>query len=108
MEYDKKTSNSADAYRLIGKVSPKERDEIVTLFERKNGLVELVRSLAEADDDVLKNSYFYEKIIADMGKTSTKYQQWWDHYAKLYQWESISGYTWEINFETCQVFLQKV
>ncbi|MDR3566091.1 MAG: CXXX repeat peptide modification system protein [Negativicutes bacterium] len=93
--------------RLIGKVTPKERDEIQALFERRNGLVELIRSLAETDDEVLKNGYFYEKIVADMGKTTTRHQQWWDRCAKQYQWESVSGYIWEIDFEACQIFLRK-
>jgi CXXX repeat modification system protein len=92
---------------MIGKVTPKERDEISSLFERKNGLTELVRALAEADDELLKNSYFYEKIIADMGRTTTKHQQWWDRCSIQYQWEIASGYLWEIDFETCHIFLRK-
>ena len=108
MEDDKKTSKNSVDKRLVGKVTLKERDEILALFERKNGLVELVHALAEANDEALKNSYFYEKIIADMGKTVTKYQQWWDNRVKLYQWKNIPGYVWEINFDSCQVFLKKM
>jgi CXXX repeat modification system protein len=92
----------------IGKVTPKERDEIQALFERKNGLAELIKALVETDDEVLKNSHFYEKIVADMGKTTTKHQQWWDRCAEQYQWESISGHIWEIDFETCHIFLRKI
>jgi len=108
VEDDKKTSKNSVDQRLVGKVTLKERDEILALFERKNGLVELVHALAEADDEALKNSYFYEKIIADMGKTATKYQQWWDNRVKLYQWKNIPGYVWEINFDSCQIFLKKM
>lgn len=108
MEDDKKTGNGSDIRRLVGKVTLKERNEILALFERKNGLIELAHSLAAADDEALKNSYFYEKLVADMGETTTKYQQWWDKRAKIYQWENVSGCGWEINFETCQVFFQKV
>jgi CXXX repeat modification system protein len=107
VEEDKKIGNDIVDKRLVGKVTLKERDEILALFERKNGLVELVHALAQTDDEALKNSYFYEKIIADMGKTATKYQQWWDTRVKLYQWENIPGYVWEINFDSCQVFLTK-
>lgn len=94
--------------KRIGKVTLKERDEIAALFERKNGLSELIRTLVENDDEALKNSYFYEKIIADMGQTTTKHQLWWDRCAKQYQWENIDGYLWEIDFETCHIFLRKV
>ena len=93
--------------RRIGKVTPQERDEISFLFERKNGLIELSKALAADDDEVLKNSYFYEKIIADLGATTTKHQQWWDRCAKQYGWEGACGYVWEIDFETCHIFLKK-
>ena len=93
--------------KIVGKVSYEERDEIQVLFERKNGLVELVRSLAEADDEVLRNSHFYERIVADMGKTITSYQQWWSEKARRYGWEKTEGYQWELNFDTCHVFLRK-
>ena len=99
--------NGSGNRRLVGKVTPQERDEILALYERKNGLNELIRSMAEADDEALKNSYFYEKVIADMGKTITSFQQWWVRREKQYQWENISGYEWEIDFESCQIFLQK-
>lgn len=107
MELDKKAGCDCDSRSLIGKVTPRERDEILALFERKNGLTELAHSLAEADDDVLKNSYFYNKLVTDMGKTLAKYQQWWDDQAKVHQWEKGAGEAWEINFDTCQVFLRK-
>lgn len=107
MEFDAKTCDCPGDSRLVGKVTPKERDEILSLFERKNGLIELARSLAESDDEVLKNCYFYEKLVADMGKTAVNYQQWWDNRIKQYQWEDVCGYVWEINFDTCQVFLRK-
>ena len=107
MGQDNKMGCSCDIRRLAGKVTPKERDEILALFERKNGLIELARSLAEADDEALKNTYFYEKLVADMGKTAIKYQQWWDDRVKLHQWENVCGYSWEIDFDSCQVFLIK-
>ena len=93
--------------KIVGKVSYEERDEIQALFERKNGLTELVRSLAEADDEVLRNSHFYERIVADMGKTVTGYQQWWSDKARIYGWDKIEGYQLELNFDTCQIFLRK-
>ena len=107
MEHDNKTGCCCENRRLAGKVTPKERDEILALFERKNGLIELARSLAESDDEALKNTYFYEKLVEDMGKTASKYQKWWDDRVKIYQWENVSGYSWEIDFDSCQVFLIK-
>ena len=92
---------------LVGRVTAKARDEILMLFERKNGLAELAHALAEADDEALKNCYFYNKLIMDMGKTMTNYQQWWNKQAQLHQWVKEDGEAWEIDFDTCQVFLRK-
>ena len=108
MDCIKKADNGNDDKRFVGKVTTKERDEILALFERKNGLAELTYSLASADDEALKNTYFYEKLVADMGETATKYQLWWDKRAKLYQWEEVCGSVWEIDFDSCQVFSRKL
>ena len=93
--------------KLVGKVTYKERDEILALFERKNGLIELTRALAEADDELLKNGHFYEKIIADLGKTCTRHEEWWGDRARHYQWERAEGHCWEIDFESGRIFLKK-
>lgn len=85
--------------KLVGQVTPEERDEIQRLFERRNGLNELAM-IVTADNDAL-----YEKLVADMGETGTKFQQWWDTMANQYQWESVENGNWEINFETCEIFL---
>lgn len=85
--------------KLVGLVTPEERDEIQRLFERRNGLNELAM-IVTADNDAL-----YEKLVADMGETGTKFQQWWDTMANQYQWESVENGNWEINFETCEIFL---
>lgn len=85
--------------QLIGQVTAGERDEIRRLFERRNGLTELAK-IVTAD-----NGELYEKLVADMGETSTRFQQWWDAMAAKYAWESREGGHWEINFDTCEIFL---
>ncbi len=85
--------------KLIGQVTPDERSEILALFERRNGLNELAKILT-AD-----NVELYEKLVKDMGETGTKFQQWWDRMAERYQWESVENGNWEINFDTCEIFL---
>ena len=42
-----------------------------------------------------------------MGQTSTKFQQWWDSMSQKYDWESTDGGNWEIDFETCDIYLVK-
>ena len=87
------------AKKLVGQVTPAERSEIQRLFERRNGLNELAKILT------VDNTELYERLITDMGETGTKFQQWWDRMANQYGWESAPDGNWEINFETCEIFL---
>lgn len=85
--------------RLIGKVTPGERDEIQALFERRNGLEELTRIVTA------ENTALYEKLVKDLGATGTRFRQWWDNAAAKYQWENAESGNWEIDFGTCDIFL---
>lgn len=84
--------------KIVGTVTIEERDEIQSLFERKNGLIELAKIIDNSNE-------LYEKLVADMGNTSTKFQQWWDNMSTKYNWESVENGNWEINFETCDIYL---
>lgn len=85
--------------KLVGQVTPEECDEIQMLFERRNGLNELAKILTS------DNAELYEKLVKDMGETSTKFQNWWTRMSQKYQWESSEDGNWEINFDTCEIFL---
>ena len=64
--------------KKVGQVTPEERNEIQTLFERRNGLNELAKILTS------DNTELYEKLVKDMGDTTTKYQNWWNRMASKY------------------------
>ena len=83
----------------VGQVTPAEKDEIQALFERRNGLSELAK-IVTADNEEL-----YEKLVKDLGVTGMKFQQWWDSMSAKYQWESVEGCNWEIDFDTCDIYL---
>lgn len=85
--------------KLVGKVTPEEKAEIQNLFERKNGLLELAKILT------VENGDLYEKLVKDIGETSTKFQKWWDEKSKKYNWESHPNGNWEIDFQTCEITL---
>lgn len=87
---------------VVGKVTAEERDKIKLLFERKNGLNELFRSLNDPKHPL------YDRIVRDMGETSTKFQKWWDEKSIKYKWKSAKNGHWEINFNTCEITLVKV
>ena len=80
--------------KIVGSVTEQEKNEIQTLFERRNGLNELAMILT-ADNDAL-----YEKLVKDMGETGANFQDWWNRMSEKYQWESAENGHWEINFET--------
>lgn len=83
----------------VGQVTPEERNEIQQLFERRNGLNDLAKILTP-DNDAL-----YQKLVKDMGETGTKFQNWWDRMSQQYNWKSIPNGHWEINFDSCEIFL---
>lgn len=87
--------------KCVGCVSEQERDEIRKLFERKNGLSELAKIIT-AD-----NNELYERIVMDLGETSVRFQNWWNDMSQKYNWESKENFMWEINFDTCEIFLAK-
>ncbi len=88
-----------EVMKKVGQVTPEERDEILKLFERKNGLTELAKILT------VDNGELYEKLVKDMGETGTKFKKWWDDKAQKYGWESHPKGNWEINFQTCEITL---
>lgn len=85
--------------KLVGKVTEEEKNEILSLFERRNGLNELAKIIT------VDNEGLYEKLVKDMGDTGLKFQKWWDDMAVKYQWESDEEGSWEINFDTCEINL---
>ena len=64
--------------KLVGQVTVEEKNEIQTLFERRNGLNELAK-IVTAD-----NADLYEKLVKDLGETGTKCQNWWERMAEKY------------------------
>lgn len=83
----------------VGKVTPQERDEIKRLFERRMGLVELAKIVNASDTEL------YDRLVTDLGDNSTKLQQWWDNMSEKYDWESSDEGNWEIDFQTCIIYL---
>lgn len=85
--------------KIIGRVTEEEKNEIQALFERRNGLNELSQILT------VENEALYEKLVKDLGETGAKFQNWWNRMGEKYNLESAEGGNWEINFETCEIYL---
>ncbi|MEQ3145609.1 CXXX repeat peptide modification system protein [Phocaeicola coprocola] len=88
--------------KVVGRVTEEEKNEIMHLFERRNGLNELAKVLSPDNEEL------YEKLVKDLGETSTKFHQWWEHMAAKYQWEGTETGSWEINFQTNEIVLINV
>lgn len=86
--------------KLVGTVTEEEKNEILALFERRNGLSEISKILTA------ENEALYERLVKDVGATATKFQRWWDDMAHKYQWEKDDSKRWEIDFDTCEIFLR--
>lgn len=83
----------------IGNVSVEERNEIQALFERRNGLNELAKLITPNNDNL------YNKIVKDLGETASKFQNWWNDMSNKYAWESSPNGHWEIDFNSCKIYL---
>ena len=85
--------------KIIDRVTEEEKNEIQALFERRNGLNELSQILT------VENEALCEKLVKDLGETGAKFQNWWNRMGEKYNWESIEGGNWEIDFDTCNIYL---
>lgn len=83
----------------VGRVSEEERNEIQSLFERRNGLNELAQILTVENEDL------YNRLVKDLGETSSKFQNWWNRMGAKYNWESVENGNWEIDFQNCVIYL---
>ena len=90
---------------LLGLVTEQEKEEIQKLFERKSALQEIIPSLNSGLLTAEQTDELYEKVIIDMGKTNTNFHQWWNDKAKQYNWKSVENASWNIDFETNEIFL---
>lgn len=85
--------------KIVGKVTPEERDTIKSLFERQNGLSELAKIIS------IENIQLYDKLVKDIGENSMNFQNWWKKMSEKYQWEDAPNGNWEIDFDTCAISL---
>ncbi len=83
----------------VGRVTEQERDEIQMLFERRNGLNELAQILTADNEDL------YNRLVKDLGETSSKFQSWWNRMETKYNWEAAENGNWEIDFQNCVIYL---
>ncbi|MDR1201030.1 MAG: CXXX repeat peptide modification system protein [Tannerellaceae bacterium] len=87
--------------KRIGQVSEQEKEEIRALSNRKNALIELSKMI-EVND---ANRPQYEKLVKDIVEATICFQQWWNDMETKRQWKKHPAETWEIDFQTNDVYL---
>lgn len=85
--------------KKVGIVTFEERDEIQKLYKRHSGLTDLAKIIS------VDNVELYEKVVCDLGETNIMFQDWWNKKGEKYKWESADNGRWQINFETCYIYL---
>ncbi len=85
--------------KLVGQVTLEEKNEIQTLFERRNGLNDLAKIITADNVDL------YEKVVKDLGETGSNFQKWWDDMSQKYLWEGTENGSWEIDFNNGDIYL---
>ncbi len=92
---------------IVGIVTEEEKNEVMMLFERKVGIEELAATL---ESDLLsdeKKEIMLDKMVSELGKVKLNLQAWWDKMFEKYNWKSVEGYSWNIDFQTREIILTK-
>lgn len=92
---------------IVGIVTEEEKNELMILFERKLGVEELTATLESNLLSPDKMLDMKNKIADELERGTGNLQHWWDKMHEKYNWKSIEGYNWTIDFKTCEIYLSK-
>lgn len=92
---------------IVGIVTEEEKNEVMMLFERKIGIEELSATLESELLSDEKKEIMLDKMISELGKAKLNLQTWWDKMFEKYNWKSVEGYSWNIDFQTREIILTK-
>lgn len=91
----------------LGLVTETERNEIYDLMNEKGALESLFLTLWRVHDFDVNSSFeqLYKRIVSDMKEVKRQIETWWKKVATKYNWEYEPNDTWNIDFETYEIFL---
>lgn len=90
---------------LIVKITEEERDTISDINEKLNSLTSLSRTLCEENVVYNENSDFYSRIVEDMNKARTEYNNWWKEISAKYNLQPDRLDKYYVNFISCGIYL---
>jgi len=68
--------------------------------------MELFKALTDFEQN--EADYLYDKLVNDLSQVNAKYHDWWKKISSKYQWGNDESMQWEVEFDTCTVYLKKV
>ena len=90
---------------LIVKLTEEERDAIADINEKLSSLTSLSRTLCEENVVYNENSDFYDRIMEDLNKTRSEYNNWWKEIAAKYNLQPDRLDKYYVNFISCGIYL---
>lgn len=90
---------------VVGKVSEEEKNEVMTIFERIKGIEELTYTFESDLMSEEEKKKMSEKMTVEKEKALQSMQQWWNKMHEKYQFKSVDGMSWSIDFQTCEILL---
>lgn len=90
--------------KKVGQISEAEKLEIQQLFNKKRSLEELFRVILSGGIPV-KNEDIYNKLVDEYTVVTAKFQDWWDRSSLKYNWEGREKGTWQVDFDTNDIYL---
>lgn len=94
--------------KVVGKVSQREKNEIMKLVERLSALHELRLGKDNLNISEEQKNAMFSKIEQDEKKVKYSIQQWWRDKYNKYHWEQTVSGMWRLDYESCNVILTEV
>ncbi|MGH4121778.1 MAG: CXXX repeat peptide modification system protein [Clostridium sp.] len=92
--------------KKIGFVMENEKNQILTLYERKLALEELEETLINNDLSIITKSLLINKVKIDKEKTHEKFNRWWISKNIKYKWISNEDMSMlSIDFRANEIFI---
>lgn len=85
--------------KVIWTLNESDAEKILTLYEKKTALENLVKIVDASNEDM------YKKLTVDYNEVIRLFNKWWRDMSSKYNWERSEGGNWSIDFSTKEVIL---
>lgn len=92
---------NATASNTMFQITEEEKQEVRSLFNRKNAIRELL-------DSSYNNQGLFDKLTGEFVEVSTNFQNWFKKFEEKYQAVGAPGHFWSVDFDNNTVTLRQV